>query len=94
MNLLKFTIIFFIVWGGVEDAIIVNGKKIKVLTERDPGKIPWKDYEVEVVIESGLKSKFKNYINKLLWEFLCFLTIIHATKSFQGGFLCQNKLHL
>jgi glyceraldehyde 3-phosphate dehydrogenase len=35
-----------------EDGIVVNGKKIKVLAERDPGKIPWRDYGVEVVIES------------------------------------------
>ncbi len=35
-----------------EDSITVNGKKIQVLAERDPGKIPWKDYGVEVVIES------------------------------------------
>ncbi len=37
---------------AAEDAITVDGKKIKVLAERDPGKIPWKDYGVEVVIES------------------------------------------
>lgn len=35
-----------------EDAIIVDGKKIKVIAERDPGKIPWRDYGVEIVIES------------------------------------------
>jgi glyceraldehyde 3-phosphate dehydrogenase len=35
-----------------EDSITVNGKKIKVLAERDPGKIPWRDLGVEVVIES------------------------------------------
>jgi glyceraldehyde 3-phosphate dehydrogenase len=41
--------------GTVEatsDSIVVDGKKIKVIAERDPGKIPWKDYGVEVVIES------------------------------------------
>lgn len=41
--------------GSVEasqDAIIVNGKKVRVLAERDPGKIPWKDFGVELVIES------------------------------------------
>jgi glyceraldehyde 3-phosphate dehydrogenase len=37
---------------SVADAIVVDGKKIKVLAERDPGKIPWKDYGVQVVIES------------------------------------------
>jgi glyceraldehyde 3-phosphate dehydrogenase len=41
--------------GTVEasaDAITVDGKRVKVLAERDPGKIPWKHYGVEVVIES------------------------------------------
>lgn len=32
--------------------IIVNGKSIKVLAERDPSALPWKDLGVEVVIES------------------------------------------
>jgi glyceraldehyde 3-phosphate dehydrogenase len=35
-----------------EDAIVVDRQDVKVLTERDPGAIPWKDYGVEVVIES------------------------------------------
>jgi glyceraldehyde 3-phosphate dehydrogenase len=35
-----------------EDAIILDGRKIKVLSERDPGAIPWKDHGVEIVIES------------------------------------------
>ncbi|HUA10133.1 MAG TPA: type I glyceraldehyde-3-phosphate dehydrogenase [Candidatus Acidoferrales bacterium] len=34
------------------DTILVNGKPIKVLAERDPGKLPWKDLGVDVVIES------------------------------------------
>lgn len=41
--------------GRVEataDSIVVDGKAIKVLAEKDPGKIPWKDYGVEIVIES------------------------------------------
>jgi glyceraldehyde 3-phosphate dehydrogenase len=41
--------------GTVEataDSIIVAGKTTKVLSERDPAKIPWLDYGVEVVIES------------------------------------------
>ena len=35
-----------------EDTIIVNGKSIKVLAEKDPTKIPWRDYGVQIVIES------------------------------------------
>lgn len=34
------------------DQIIVNGKAIKVLAERDPANLPWKDLGVEVVVES------------------------------------------
>jgi len=34
------------------DAIIVDGKVIKVLSERDPAKILWRDYSVDIVIES------------------------------------------
>lgn len=32
--------------------LIVDGKKIKVLAEKDPAALPWKDMEVDVVIES------------------------------------------
>ncbi|MDQ3546218.1 MAG: type I glyceraldehyde-3-phosphate dehydrogenase [Verrucomicrobiota bacterium] len=32
--------------------IIVRGHKIKILKERDPGKLPWKDLGVDVVLES------------------------------------------
>ncbi len=35
-----------------EDVISVDGKKIKVLSQRDPAQIPWSDYGAEVVIES------------------------------------------
>lgn len=35
-----------------DDSILVDGKAIKVLAERDPSKIPWKDHGVEIVIES------------------------------------------
>ncbi len=37
---------------ATEDAIVVNGKPVKVLSERDPSKIAWADYGVEVVVES------------------------------------------
>ncbi|MFC1998458.1 type I glyceraldehyde-3-phosphate dehydrogenase [Chloroflexota bacterium] len=35
-----------------DDAVVINGAAVKVIAERDPGKIPWKDYGVEIVIES------------------------------------------
>lgn len=49
------------------DAIIVNDKEIKVLAERDPGNLPWKDLGVEIAIEStGLftdADKAKSHIS-------------------------------
>ncbi|HEU5423527.1 MAG TPA: type I glyceraldehyde-3-phosphate dehydrogenase [Nitrolancea sp.] len=35
-----------------DSSITVNGQEIKLLSERDPGKLPWKDLGVELVIES------------------------------------------
>ncbi|GAB3442635.1 type I glyceraldehyde-3-phosphate dehydrogenase [Actinophytocola sediminis] len=35
-----------------DDGIQVDGKTIKALAERDPGKLPWKELEVDVVVES------------------------------------------
>ncbi|TFB24318.1 type I glyceraldehyde-3-phosphate dehydrogenase [Filobacillus milosensis] len=41
-----------------EDAISVDGKDVKVLSERDPANLPWGDLGVEIVIEStGLFRK-------------------------------------
>ena len=36
-----------------EDALVVNGKVLKVLSAKSPAEIPWKDYGVELVIESS-----------------------------------------
>ena len=33
------------------DALVVNGERIRVLAERDPAKLPWKDLGVDVVLE-------------------------------------------
>jgi len=41
--------------GTVEadgDAIVVDGQRIRVLAERDPGNLPWGDLGADVVIES------------------------------------------
>jgi len=49
-----------------EDAIIVNDKKIKVLSERDPGNLPWKELGVSVVIEAtGLFRKRQDAIKHI-----------------------------
>src|SRR3990170_4892249 len=34
-----------------DDSISVNGETIRVLAQRDPAQIPWKDLGVEVVVE-------------------------------------------
>ena len=34
------------------DEIFVNGKGVRVLAERDPAKLPWKDLKVDLVLES------------------------------------------
>jgi glyceraldehyde 3-phosphate dehydrogenase len=54
-HLLKYDSTYGIYPGKVEakeDAIAVDGRKTKVIAERDPGKIQWKDYGVDIVIES------------------------------------------
>ncbi|MEX0980018.1 MAG: type I glyceraldehyde-3-phosphate dehydrogenase [Gemmatimonadota bacterium] len=41
--------------GTVEvekDALVVDGRTIRVLSERDPANLPWKEMKVDVVIES------------------------------------------
>lgn len=35
-----------------ENGIQVDGKEIKIFSEKDPANLPWKDYNVDVVIES------------------------------------------
>jgi glyceraldehyde 3-phosphate dehydrogenase len=34
------------------DSILLDGKAIKVLAQKDPGQLPWKDLGVDVVLES------------------------------------------
>lgn len=35
-----------------EDSMIINGKEIKVVGERDPEKLPWKELGIDLVIEA------------------------------------------
>ena len=49
-----------------EDALIVNGKKTKVLSEKDPENLPWKDLGISYVIEStGLFRKKQDAIKHI-----------------------------
>ncbi|MFJ8066081.1 type I glyceraldehyde-3-phosphate dehydrogenase [Psychrobacillus sp. NPDC096426] len=34
------------------DYLVVNGKNIRVLAEKDPAALPWKELEIDIVIES------------------------------------------
>ncbi|MBN2187660.1 MAG: type I glyceraldehyde-3-phosphate dehydrogenase [Dehalococcoidia bacterium] len=54
-HLFKYDSNYGIYHGKVEaqdNSIVVDGREIKVLAERDPAKIPWQDYKVDIVIES------------------------------------------
>jgi glyceraldehyde 3-phosphate dehydrogenase len=35
-----------------ENAFVIDGREIRVTAERDPGKIPWRDENVQLVVES------------------------------------------
>ena len=37
---------------AAEDGILINGRKIRVLAEKELGRLPWKDLGVSVVVES------------------------------------------
>ena len=46
---------------GIDGALVINGRKVKVLAERDPAKLPWKDLGVEIAVEStGLFTDREN----------------------------------
>jgi glyceraldehyde 3-phosphate dehydrogenase len=54
-HLLKYDSTYGIYPGKVEakeNSIIVDGRNTRVVAERDPGKIQWKDYGIDIVIES------------------------------------------
>src|SRR5512136_871545 len=48
-----------------DSALVVDGKTVKAFKETDPGKIPWKDLGVDIVVEStGLFTIKKDGVNK------------------------------
>jgi len=36
---------------ATENSIVVNNEEVKIYAEKDPAKIPWKDHDVDVVLE-------------------------------------------
>ncbi len=54
-HLLKYDSVHGIYDGKIEvkgDSFVVDGKEIKVMAERDPSKLPWKDMNVDIAVES------------------------------------------
>jgi len=54
-QLLKYDSTYGIYKGDVEVSgtdLVVDGKVVRVLSEKDPGALPWKDLGVDIVIES------------------------------------------
>jgi glyceraldehyde 3-phosphate dehydrogenase len=44
----------------VEDGFLVDGKKLKVLAEKDPTKLPWRDLKIDIVLESTGAKAFRD----------------------------------
>jgi glyceraldehyde 3-phosphate dehydrogenase len=54
-HLFKYDSCYGIFDGTVEaegSNLIINGKKIEILAERDPAALPWKDRNIDIVLES------------------------------------------
>ncbi|MAH32981.1 type I glyceraldehyde-3-phosphate dehydrogenase [archaeon] len=54
-HLLKYDSVHGILDADIEaddDSITVNGKKILVISEKDPKKLPWKELKIDLVVES------------------------------------------
>ena len=49
-----------------EDAILLDGKPIKVLAKKDPKELPWKDLGVDIVVESTGRFTDREGANKHL----------------------------
>lgn len=44
---------------ALQDGLEVDGKQIKIVSSRDPEKLPWQDLDIDVVIEATGKFKSK-----------------------------------
>ena len=68
-NLLKYDSVHDRFKGEVgygEKSLIVNGKEIKIFAEKDPEKLPWKDMNIDVVVESTGFFRTKELASKHL----------------------------
>jgi glyceraldehyde 3-phosphate dehydrogenase len=48
------------------DYLVVNGKKIRVYAEKDPANLPWKEHDIDVVVESTGVFRSRDKITKHL----------------------------
>lgn len=70
-HLLKYDSVHGVLDGDIRaekdtNMIVVNGKEIRILAETDPGKLPWADLGVDVVVESTGKFREKKDLSKHL----------------------------
>ncbi len=49
-----------------DNVLVVDGKEIPIFAEKDPEKLPWKDYNVDVVIESTGRFRTRELASKHL----------------------------
>lgn len=52
--------------GYTGNSLIVNGKEIKIFAEREPEKLPWKDLNIDIVVESTGFFRTKELASKHL----------------------------
>ncbi|MED4517097.1 glyceraldehyde-3-phosphate dehydrogenase [Bacillus subtilis] len=43
-----------------EDSLTVNGKKVLLLNSRDPKQLPWREYDIDIVVEATGKFNAKD----------------------------------
>jgi glyceraldehyde-3-phosphate dehydrogenase type I len=68
-HLLKYDSVHRIFDAKVEsqgDNLVVNGKSFKVLTEKDPAKLPWKEMGIDYVVESSGKFTERSQVEQHL----------------------------
>ncbi|MFJ8236719.1 type I glyceraldehyde-3-phosphate dehydrogenase [Ureibacillus sp. NPDC094379] len=50
--------------GSEDDAFIVNGKRVQVISEPDPAKLPWGELDVDVVVEATGRFRSMEEVGK------------------------------
>jgi len=51
---------------STKNSIIINGKKIRLFSERDPENLPWKEFDIDVAVESTGIFRTKELASKHL----------------------------